>query len=313
MPAYLSQIAAGAALTGSRGTLSPAVRSRSPIAERDQRLTLTDMDWNFEDTLASGTSASETPPPLSMEPATRIEPEAPKKTPANPLPHSSSPNPSIDESPAKRPDSPHQAQRESASDPLRIRHAAINTSSAAASNISRQDPKPLPGNSLASPEPVPEPVEKSGVQAPHPAYGATGYSAQQQRRVPQKAVPATSKADPGTPMIAVNTVPQAGEPTASAHGFPEVSRSEQSQLPELPPLTQRQTARRREPVGPELSPEPARSSVVINHIQVDVVPPAAERSTSKPASTAPPRSVPVSQIGPLRGVAKHLAFSIRHR
>jgi hypothetical protein len=72
MSAYLSQIAAGAsAAAGSRRTLSPAIRSRSPIAESDQRLTLTDMDWNFEDNL--GSEAAAIKPIEPMEPVTSPE------------------------------------------------------------------------------------------------------------------------------------------------------------------------------------------------------------------------------------------------
>lgn len=317
MPAYLSQIAAGAsAAAGSRRALSPTIRSRSPIAERDQRLTLTDMDWNFEEPLATGTAAFETTVPMEpathIEPVIRIEPATPTQTPAKPLPRPSSPIPAIDELPPDRPDSQHQAQEGSASDPLRSQQAPIKPSTAA-SNIPWPDQKPLAEDSLPSREQVSEPAKPASVQPSHPEHGTTEHSPRAERRSPQMAVPATAKADPGTPMIVVNTVPQASEPKASVRDFPEASRSEQSQLPELPPLIERQTGRHREAVGPELSPEPGRPSVIINHIQVEVVPPAAERSTPKPASPATARSTPVSQIGPLRGVAKHLAFSIRHR
>jgi hypothetical protein len=123
--AYLSQIAAGAfAAVGSRGTLSPAIRSRSPIAERDQRLTLTDMDWNFEDNL--GSEAAAIKPAEPMEPATRIEPAIPEQIPAKSVPHPSSPNPAIEEFPPERPDLRHQAQLTSTSNSPRIPHPLVS-------------------------------------------------------------------------------------------------------------------------------------------------------------------------------------------
>ena len=59
--------------------------------------------------------------------------------------------------------------------------------------------------------------------------------------------------------------------------------------------------------------EPAPSGVVIGRIEVEVFPPATEKAAAKTAPRQPVRSGPISQIGPLGGGAKHLAFAIRHR
>ncbi|HEY5895481.1 MAG TPA: hypothetical protein VIT91_19860 [Chthoniobacterales bacterium] len=315
MPAYLSQIAAGASAgAGSRRTLSPAIRSRSPIAERDQRLTLTDMDWNFEDNLGSEAAAIESAEP--MEPVTRLEPAIPEHIPAESVPHPL--HPAIGELPPEKPDSRHRAHLTSTSNTPRIPHPLIQPS-ATPSNTPRQDPKPLPAISLASPEHALKPTGKSSIQSPLPVNGPTEQPAQPERPAPQKAVPASTKADPGVPPIVSPGAPQAseaGEPIASARDFPRAGRPERRlerpQVMELPPLTEHPTARNREQTGLEPSTESTRPSVIINHIEVEVVPPA-EKSTPKPVSPATPRSAFVSQIGPLQGVAKHLAFSIRHR
>jgi hypothetical protein len=312
MPAYLAQIAAGASAAAQcRRRLSPAIRSRSPIAERDQRLTLTDMDWNFEDSLPSDTAASETA--LPMEPATRIEPTIPEQTPVKPNPRPSSPNPVIEEMAPQPSDSRHQAHRESTSDPLRIPHALIEPS-AAASNIPRQGPN-LSGKSLASPEQVLKQTVKSSLRSSRSASGSTEHSVQPERHASQMRVPVPAKADAGAPSIVVNTAPQASEasePTDSARELARVRRPEQPQVMEPRPSTDYQINCRPQPAGLESSHESTRPSVIINSIEVEVVPPASEKCASKPASAAPPRSAPVSQIGPLRRVAKHLAFSIRH-
>jgi hypothetical protein len=271
------------------------------------------MDWNFEDNL--GSEAAAIKPAEPMEPATRIEPAIPEQIPAKSVPHPSSPNPAIEEFPPERPDLRHQAQLTSTSNSPRIPHPLIKPG-ATASNIPRQDPKPLPGNSLSSPEQVLKPTEKSSIRSSLPASGPTEYSAQPERPPRQKAVPAPAEEAAGAPPIVAVTAPQAsepGEPTASARGFPKARRPERPQVMELPRLTEHPTARNREPTGLESSPESTRPSVIINHIEVEVVPPPGEKSTPKPVSAATPRSAFVSQIGPLQGVAKHLAFSIRHR
>ena len=56
-----------------------------------------------------------------------------------------------------------------------------------------------------------------------------------------------------------------------------------------------------------------QSGVFIGHLEIEVIPPVAEKPVAKPVARPPTQAAPVSQIGPLRRVPSRLAFSIRHR
>ena len=100
MPVYLSQIAAAATAAGaSRRTLLPVIRSRSPIAERDQRLRLPDADWSFDESLPASDAAfgEMTSPGIVVSPGRETpaprgqSPLLPHQAPENRVPASPSP------------------------------------------------------------------------------------------------------------------------------------------------------------------------------------------------------------------------------
>jgi hypothetical protein len=315
MPAYLLQIAAAATAAGaSRRTLSPLIRSQSPIAERDQRLMLTDADWSFDGPLRT----SDVPLGVMLSPAA---PPAPESTAA--------------------------AARWQA--PVAVRQVLKNRASAALSpnEVSSKAPDSLRPEVLASSgEPLSDGDEVINARRPDVAPEEAGSPAPLRRRAPEEMVKA---APVSIVKEASATLRGVGSPTASPPRFRELATSEvatseadatvPSTLKKTPgrlaepearavgpsgPPSQRVTLRSSEPLGkrsanlgkwaPVISPsEPTPSGVVIGRIEVEVVAPSAEKPAAKTAPRQPARSGPISQIGPLGGVPKHLGFLVRHR
>jgi hypothetical protein len=309
MPAYLSRIAAAAtAGGGNRRPFSPSIRSRSPIAERDQRLTLTGSQWHFEGAIDSDPSLLETLAPIKSAPG--VEPAAPTSTPEISQ-GPSSPSPPLAHEFADSPES-RQMGRETST----LRQPQTDNSPRRAGPVPQDAPTPEPNlrteKQSASHEPPLAPATESIVP---PARGA--------RRALDHPMRPEEIADQYANADAPSTVGQTPLQT------PPTERIERSFLERRPvqqppwrkesrslgpPLTGGDpTARHRQSAALETSPEAARPGVTIDYLHVEVVAAPAEKPKPKPAAPAPVRPVPVSQIGPLRGVAKHLAFSLRQR
>jgi|SoimicmetaTmtHMA_FD_contig_51_3776647_length_1105_multi_2_in_0_out_0_1 hypothetical protein len=309
MPAYLSQIAAEATAAGASGrTLLPVIRSRSPIAERDQRLRLTDADWGFDESLPAsdaafgemaspGTVASpgrETPAPRGQSPL--LPHQAPEnRVPASPSPIEISlnaPEPAGSEVPA------------SARAPLSSGHAIIDPRRP---EVARHEPErhaaglrtnagsKSPGFTLAEAN-----VDRR----------ATGPSTPSRVSTPRLEVVAAGETDPTEPVVFQNKPRCAGEPATAIDVLSSARHSVPARSSE--PLAKAPAGHgKMAPVKTSLEPVP--SGVVIGRIEVEVVPPTTEKAAAKTAPRQPVRSGPISQIGPLGGGAKHLAFAIRHR
>ena len=295
MPAYLSQIAAAAsANNGSRRGLSPSVRSRSPIAERDQRLAMTNAEWSLEGSIATDPAPTETP--VQTDSQARTEPRLDPSAPFTPLANV----------PAPRTEFPQFA-------PQMPREESV-----AAHSVSDPD------DSTAK---VPAPFPKDRARDSHAPHDRTA------ERATARAVPQTGADDPATvspeqpsgrtdsaggfiteiqnatPSLEVKTAPRAPDSADATDAAREFRTADHHASRELP--SQRHDAifsAREEP-----APVAAQSGVFIDRIEVEVVSPPSEKPAAKPAARPPARSAPVSQIGPLRGVPAHLAFSLRHR
>jgi hypothetical protein len=310
MSAYLLQIAAAATAAGaSRRTLSPLIRSQSPIAERDQRLMLTDADWSFDGPLRAsdvpfGVMPAQAAPtsPESAAAATRWQPPvAVRQVPGNRVSAGLPPN----EVSPKAPDSLRPEVLASSGEPLRIGDEIIDARRPDVASKEAGSPVPL---RRTAPEEMVEPAPVSIVKkASTTLRGIDSPTASP----PRFREAGTSEADATVPSALEKVPGRLAEPEARAVG------------PSGPP-SQRVTLRSSEPPGkrsadlgkwaPVISPsEPAPSGVVIGRIEVEVVAPSAEKPAAKTAPRQPARSGPISQIGPLGGVPKHLAFSVRHR
>ncbi len=321
MPAYLLKIAAAATPAGGRRSLSPAIRSRSPIAERDQRLTLTDREWSFEDALGSDILAPDTPTPV--EPAPPTERAAPKPTPEATHEERSPANSPIAEVSQERPVPRQPAAKEPAAKPSNIEppkteDSTINQSVIEIRPTTREVAAPEQQSRFeAAPAPrkrALDPATKPGEMPARPDQRTTDDPAMQpQRHKLSIPIPVPASLDSEAASIVMNAAPTAREPVPPPRNISQPGSQESSRSTAPPSKTEHPRARRLDPAPAEPSPEPARSGVIIDHLQVEVVSPPAEKPSQKPKASAPARSAPVSQIGPLRGVAKHLAFSIRHR
>ena len=309
MPVYLSQIAAAATAAGaSRRTLLPVIRSRSPIAERDQRLRLPDADWSFDESLPASDAAfgemtspgivvspgRETPAPRGQSPL--LPHQAPEnRVPASPSPVEISvnaPEPAGSEVPA------------SAREPLSSGHAIIDPRRPEAARHE-------PGRHAAGL------CTDAGSKSP----GFTVAEANVDRRV-------TGPSTPSRVSMPCLEVTRPAKRTPRSLPFFRTSlvaltnrRPQLTFVPRLgtPFLRVPRSHLEKRPAGhDEMAPvktslESAPSGVVIGRIEVEVVPPATGKAAAKTAPRQPVRSGPISQIGPLGGVAKHLVFAIRHR
>jgi hypothetical protein len=269
----------------------PSVRSRSPIAERDQRLSLTDADWNFE-VATAGDDAS--PMPGSIDPSADARLTASDSDAATPT------GPSLNETPSV-------ALPTSASAPPRL--GSLRT----APLISPE----LPSQSPTATEPQ---TDASVFSAERSRPGSATHAAPSSRSGPrERAVRADAletSPSSATPACTVSPLLFANEPTQTTSPLEETMaprdpyrrptefRWKEAETPSPRAFTPPRVAVVREHSPPIDSPR-----VIIERIDVEVVvPPAAEKPGAKP-----PRSGAVSQIGPLGGVAKHLVFSVRHR
>ncbi len=294
MPAYLSQIATAATAAATlRPSLSPVIRSRSPIAERDQRLRLTDADWGFDESFPAGEAAfGEMTAPGAVASPGRETP-APRGQPP-PLPHQAPEN-RVGASPSPieiSRDAPEPAASEvpaSARERLKSGYANIDPRRPEAA---RHEPAPH----AASPR------TDSGNKPP----GFTVTEANVDRR-PE--VVAAGETDPTEPAVFQSKPRRLDEPATAIdvrsparHSVPARSSESLGKAPaghgEMAPV--------------KTSLDPAPSGVVIGRIEVEVVPLTKEKAVAKTAPRQPVRSGPISQIGPLGGVAKHLAFAVRH-
>ena len=316
MPAYLSRIAAAAtAGGGNRRPFSPSIRSRSPIAERDQRLTLTGSQWDFEGTIDSDPSLLETPAPIKSAPG--VEPAAPTSAPEISQ-GPSSPSPPLAHEFADPPESRH-IGRETPT----LRQPQTDNSPRRAGTVAQDAPTPEPNlrteKQSASHEPPLPPATESTVQPARGTRRALDHPMRPKKSPINTTLPILEEANADAPSTVGQTALQTPPTERIERSFLEPRPVQQppwrkeSRAPG-PPLTGGDpTARHRQSAALETSPEAARPGVTIDYLHVEVVAAPAEKPKPKPAVPAPVRPVPVSQIGPLRGVAKHLAFSVRQR
>lgn len=307
MPAYLSQIATAATSAATpRPSLSPVIRSRSPIAERDQRLRLTDADWGFDESFPAGEAAfGEMTAPGAVASPGR-ETAAPRGQPP-PLPHPAPEN-RVQASPSPieiSRDAPEPAGSEvpaSAREPLSSGYANIDPHRPEAA---RHEPGRHPAG----------PRTDSGSKSPGFTVAetnvdcrATGPSTPSRVSTPRLEVVA-GETDPTEPAVFRSKPRRLDEPATAIdvrsparHSVPARSSESLGKAPaghgEMAPV--------------KTSLDPAPSGVVIGRIEVEVVPLTKEKAVAKTAPRQPVRSSPISQIGPLGGVAKHLAFAVRH-
>jgi hypothetical protein len=312
MPAYLSRIAAAAtAGGGNRRPFSPSIRSRSPIAERDQRLTLTGSQWDFEGTIDSAPSLLETLAPIKSAPG--VEPAAPTSTPEISQ-GPSSPSPPLAHEFADSPESRHMGRETST-----LRQPQTDNSPRRAGTPPTPEPNLRTEKQSASHEPPLAPATESTVQPARGVRRALDHPIRPKKSPINTTLPILEEANADAPSTVGQTALQTPRTERIERSFLEPRPVQQppwrkeSRAPG-PPLTGGDpTARHRQSAAFETSPEVARPGVTIDYLHVEVVAAPAEKPKPKPAAPATVRPAPVSQIGPLRGVAKHLAFSVRQR
>ena len=312
MPAYLSRLRPRRRLGGHPVQSFAVIRSRSPIAERDQRLRLTDAEWGFDGSFpASEAAFGEMTAPIEWRlrrrngGASRTPPPLPHQAPENRVQASPSPIEisrctgvaagSGDPATARE---PLKAVREHRPAPTGSALVIAGSVNPALANRVRRTSKLPPATDSRS-------ARTHGTAArQHRSLDAfAGVDA------PPGSCPA-GETDPTEPAVFQSKPRRLDEPATAIdvrsparHSVPARSSESLGKAPaghgEMAPV--------------KTSLDPAPSGVVIGRIEVEVVPLTKEKAVAKTAPRQPVRSGPISQIGPLRRSGQTSRFRVRQR
>jgi hypothetical protein len=309
MPSYLAQIASSVSRpAGPR--LRPFIRSQSPIAENDQRIGLSEdflsapVGDQAPVPMAEATLESANPPPaVTSQPATPPSVETPRSAPQVPSARLVQLR-AIESPPATgvvgpRPTSP---------EPLVQSPAVAASSRAVLAPQTHSDP-PTAQTARA-------PRQRGEVIASVEAPPAT------RRRISRQTGPAKPEPEGSAPRVSrITEVRSADE--AVPEPVAQVAETASRAAAEVPPETERHqpVPHAPRPPQPALPPEveisPSGPRVVIDRLEIEVVPPPApvkpEQASERTAPSSRPRR-PVSEIGPLtQSTASRHYLALRYR
>lgn len=324
MSGYLSNIASAASSTCSNTPiLTPFVRSRSPIAERDQRLGLSQDYWNF-DSAFDNPSASEiesaTEPQDSNEArtaeATRVE--SPDRIHSKPVESPiQSPFPAKPHSNLESAATPPITDPSASADPLPVKSSKDSLFSAGdEKRISKAPParasRPAPIS--AAREPTETHPRRAGEDPADNADFSSPSQIASKSHTP--IVPQTPDRTPppvpaGTRHFNITTSPRSDSETIDQTGQSPL----ENPLDQLYPRITQQRALSSALDSSNSSPTQRDSPrIVIDHLNVEVIQQPNPKAAPSGKSNSPtPTRGPISQIGPLSRISSNLALSLRHR
>jgi hypothetical protein len=278
---------------------------------------LSEMAWNFWDSPGSEIASTGTPESTEIgdpvHPWPPLAPETFWQRKEKPIAHPPSLRASpisdqSDVSPESR--DPRQLPRQKSGAPSsRTEPGGVETPEAR--NVPWPDSKFAIEASVPPGEQISARPAKRSIQASQAGSPADHSFAPPHLPAPPNPEPVFAYADPQPPVA--KAAPRSEKESFPALVHPEVGGLEQAHSPLHSSPAGNRAPRLQQAAIPEPSPEPSRSGVIIDNLQVEVVMPPVEKPAPRPVAAAPLRSTPASRIGPLRGVSKHLAFSVRHR